>query len=185
MVKWQWSRHRLCLSPHCRLCSVFQTNAVPAPMIPWYGFLLGALTPQLCSPFKIPFFKKLLFKYLPLEPLPALALLYTLFEGPPLGISYQWRFPDMYLEPKFNPQSSETSYTFPYWTSLLEWPTVAQSACPLLTKLSVFFFLCSLDHQIIPSSRHQAHLIFKKRSLTEPGACISLRLISSTPGSGL
>lgn len=37
------------------------------------------------------------------------------------------------------------------------WTThFAQSVCPLLTKLSVFFFLCSLDHQTTASSQHQA-----------------------------
>lgn len=144
----------LYLSLHRRLCSVFQANALPAPMTPWYGFLLGALTPQLYSPFKISlfFFFNCYSNIFPPEPLPALASLYTLFEGPwhqlPVKIPRHAPWTKVY------PQSSETSYAFASWTSLLERPTAAQSMCPLLTKLSVFF-LCSLDHRTA-SSQHQA-----------------------------
>lgn len=145
----------LYLSLHCRLCSVFQTNALPAPMIPWYGFLLGALTSQPYSPFKISFFFSLTAIQIPSP---------RAFAGSGFTLHSLWG--------SLASATSEDSQTCTLNQSLSSelrnqqhiclldisaWTThFAQSVCPLLTKLSVFFFLCSLDHQTTASSQHQA-----------------------------
>lgn len=177
------------LSLHCRLCSVFQTNALPAPMIPWYGFLLGALTSQLYSPFKISFFFSLTAIQIPSP---------RAFAGSSFTLHSLWG--------SLASATSEDSQTCTLNQSLSSelrnqqhiclldisaWTThFAQSVCPYSQS---FQSSSSCVPLIIRQQRHLntklldllSNRVFKERSLTEPEACISLRLINSAPESGL